>query len=233
MRPIISITTIPSRLPHIQPCLDSLKRQMGFHGSKIPVFLWIPAYVERLDQKFDGHIPPWAKWTRYEVVKDLGPITKLIPGLAISQTVITADDDCIYPVNWAKELLIHHERHRKNAYAYRGKKIKKGQSYNIPRPIMDKFSEVNFITGVHGAIYNKSMFDERISDSKHRMTDDVVISANLFNRGTPMFVIPKRGQIENYNVGNVKMCNVDDLYTQNKDGVNNNKAINDLYWGVK
>jgi len=45
MNTIISLTTIPTRLPHIKPVIESLKVQ-GF-----PVHLWIPQSVSTLQYR--------------------------------------------------------------------------------------------------------------------------------------------------------------------------------------
>ena len=158
---IISLTTLPSRLPHIEAGIKSLKKQ-GF-----PIYLWIPKYVKRLDQKFSGEIPEFLKDINYEIVEDRGSITKLLGGLEIANDfLITADDDVIYPKNWAKNLINYYDSlTQKGACCYRGREFKgkKMTSYRNTR-LVEKHKEVrkvNIVCGTWGALYHKDMFTRR------------------------------------------------------------------------
>ncbi|MFT3671395.1 hypothetical protein [Aestuariivirga sp.] len=102
---IVSLSTIPSRLPHIAPTLKSLLRQ-----SRAPkrIVLNLPAYSLR--EKTDYMVPDFLKaLSAVEVIRcdDLGPATKLTPTLlreTPSQAIIVVDDDRIYPPTLVAEL---------------------------------------------------------------------------------------------------------------------------------
>lgn len=102
---IVSLSTIPSRLPFLAPTLKSLLRQ-----SRAPkrIVLNLPAYSLR--EKTAYVVPECLKaLSAVEIARcdDLGPATKLTPALLRElpdQTVIVVDDDRIYPPTLVAEL---------------------------------------------------------------------------------------------------------------------------------
>ncbi len=102
---IISLTTIPSRLPLIALTLKSLLRQ-----SRAPrrIVLNLPEFSKR--EKVPYVIPDELKSLAcVEIARceDMGPATKAIPTLlreTPEQLVIIVDDDRIYPANLVADL---------------------------------------------------------------------------------------------------------------------------------
>ena len=102
---IISLTTIPSRLPHIATTLKSLMRQ-----SRAPkrIVLNLPAFSKREQVAYT--VPDFVKALKaVEVARcdDMGPATKVVPTLmreAADQLIIVVDDDRIYPANLVADL---------------------------------------------------------------------------------------------------------------------------------
>ncbi len=102
---IVSLTTIPSRLPLIADTLKSLMRQ-----SRAParIHLNVPAFSKRENRPY---VVP-EKLTELKSVEivateDWGPATKLIPTLLsqpADQMIIVVDDDRIYPANLIADL---------------------------------------------------------------------------------------------------------------------------------
>ena len=193
MNIIISLTTIPSRIEHIEPCIRSLVAQ------GLPVYLWTVEKIERSDIRLE-RIPPFLTDTgvHVEVVEDRGPITKLLPALEHGfDTIITADDDCEYGKNWAARLLNWAKKLPNAALGYRGR-ILTGRGYKQSRLIkkshIKKPVSVNIITGVEGALYHVKMFDMSIYDEWQcwPTNDDLVIAAHLKRRNVMRYIIPSK-----------------------------------------
>ncbi len=95
---IVCLTTIPSRLPHIERTIKSLLYQ-----SRRPqhIRLHLPAFSHREQRPYI--IPDWLKSLQcVEIIscEDYGPVTKLIPALQSlkpDQKILIVDDDMIYP----------------------------------------------------------------------------------------------------------------------------------------
>jgi len=102
---IVSLTTIPSRLPLIEDTLKSLMRQ-----SRVParIHLNVPAFSKRENCPYV--IPEELRRLKsVEIVAtdDWGPATKLIPTLlsqSADRMIIVVDDDRIYPANLVCDL---------------------------------------------------------------------------------------------------------------------------------
>jgi hypothetical protein len=102
---VVSLTTIPSRLPHIEATIKSLLDQT-LPPAKI--VLNVPDYSERERRGYD--VPPQlATLSVVEVHRcdDLGPATKLIPTLRRCRPddlIVVVDDDRIYPRTFLADL---------------------------------------------------------------------------------------------------------------------------------
>ncbi len=102
---VVTLTTIPSRLPHIATTLKSLMRQ-----SRAParIVLNLPHHSKRENAAYA--VPDFLQGLKSVVVhrcEDMGPATKAIPTLlreAPTQKIIVVDDDRIYPHNLVADL---------------------------------------------------------------------------------------------------------------------------------
>lgn len=199
MTTIISLTTIPDRIEHIEPCVRSLVAQ------GLPVHLWAVEKIARSDTVL-GKLPAFLAdaGVHVEIVPDCGPITKLLPALRTGfDVILTADDDCIYGAGWAKRLLAWSHKRPKAALGYRGR-ILNDKGYRdsrlvlksrITRPVW-----VDVITGVYGALYRAAMFDDEIYAEWERwpMNDDLVIAAHLRRRKVRRCIVPAAVKIIDY-----------------------------------
>lgn len=176
---VISLTTIPQRLPYIEPVLDSLIAQ-GF-----PVYLWVPQYARGMPFV---KAPPFLDKVRWSIVEDQGPLTKLLPALQFDQ-IITADDDTIYGPGWAHGLIQWSTGD--SVIAYRGRIWKPGSTYRSSRIIRNPTTptRVDLVTGCCGALYERTFFDDLIYRNQHKCptNDDLVISASIT---VPIYVVP-------------------------------------------
>lgn len=196
-KPIISLSTIPERIAHIEPCLDSLNRQ------GLDVHLWISRYCHRTGSQFDT-LPDFVKRKCYVhclATMDLGPAMKLIPSLLAGyERVITADDDRVYEDGWADNLLQASERLPETAIAYRGRRLTGKKTYSNSKEIMDVDEDmpVDILTGCLGAYYERDMFTDsflvhyRFSGCRSDLAnnDDLLFSDHLRTNEVPM-VVPK------------------------------------------
>ena len=193
-RAIISVTVLPSRLPHCRGCIESLA------GQGLPLYVWAPEEVERTGDVFEG----WPEWMQglvdfATVTADRGPIGKLLSALPLADIVLTADDDVVYGDGWADGLLEWHGRMGDVALGYRGR-VFRDRRYNNSRLVVEpsKPMTVDLLTGTWGALYRADWFADSIYDEwcVCRLNDDIVINAHLKRRGVQRVVIPKECEIE-------------------------------------
>jgi hypothetical protein len=103
---IISLTTIPPRMPLIGPTIESLLSQ------DVPIdkiILWVPENYRRKDfNDFElPRLPEGVELQRCPI--DYGPATKILPAVQLYRgqdvRIIYCDDDRIYFPDWARHLL--------------------------------------------------------------------------------------------------------------------------------
>ena len=226
MGPIISLTTIPSRIEHIQPCIASLLRQ------GLPVYLWVQKEVKRTRTMLRT-VPAFLEnvsGLTVAVVEERGPITKLLPALEAGfKTVITADDDLTYGDGWA-EGLVEARWIQPGVVSYRGRIIVEGQPYNQSTVIKNTVKNVNFVTGVQGTIYQRKFFEDSIFSEWEDwpMNDDIVISAHLNRRGIPITVVPFPPGCKVEILGKVSKINA--LNKINVKGKLNDEGLTKVFW---
>lgn len=195
MKPIISLTTIPERVAHIEPCLASLDNQGP------DVHLFIALRNQRIGSQFDS-LPNFVDkycFVHCIVGSDLGPATKLIPALRRGyERVITADDDRIYAEGWADKLLEAADRLTGTAIAFCGRRLTKSKTYSDGEKIVDvkEDTSVDILTGCMGTYYERAMFADdflenysfsgRKSDPANN--DDLLVSDHLWSNSIPMIV---------------------------------------------
>lgn len=219
---IISLTTIPSRLPHIEPVINSLTHQT----IQCPVHVWIPKECTRLNQIFDGKIPKFLKHrlVRYEVIKDVGPVSKLYYAIDKDQEFITVDDDVSYGplftagfMKWKQKL--------NGALCYRGRQLTNGKyETSVLFKGNGRGVSVDIVTGTWGVYYRSEWFKDFKPVERFRMVDDIVISGHLKNKGIGMFAIPLHTPIKPL----PELYSKDDLFRHNRNHRNNNEAIKNL-----
>lgn len=206
---IVSLTSIPSRLPLIERTLKSLMRQ-----SYAPrrIVLNLPRFSKRegvayvAPQFLDGMASVTIRWC-----DDMGPATKLLPTLlneAPDTPIIVVDDDRIYPENLVADLMAAAGRDPGSAFCMSGWVVPDDLTdrpttvwTNLrmlpPAPIrarrLTKPTEVDILQGLSGYLVRPSFFDvAAITDYAHApkeafFVDDVWISAHCRAR---RFVIP-------------------------------------------
>ena len=210
MSAIISLTTIPDRIKHIEPCIRSLVAQ------GLPVYLWAVEKIARSETRL-GKLPSFLAdaGVHVEVVEDCGPITKLLPALRRGfETILTADDDRVYGDGWARDLLAWSNELPDAALGYRGRLFGKARTYEKSRVIWapKRPTQVELITNCRGGLYRSCFFAASFFEEWRQWprNDDIVISAHLQRRGIPIVIIPCH-----FRTKRTKAYNIRPLFGQN------------------
>lgn len=109
---VISLTTIPSRMPHIGPTLQSLLNQRTAFDE---INLYIPKHYRRFPD-YDGSLPDVPEGISLrQVDEDFGPASKVLHAVRDyadqACEILFCDDDRLYPPDWTESFL--QARHHK------------------------------------------------------------------------------------------------------------------------
>jgi hypothetical protein len=208
---VVTLTTIPSRLPHIGTTLKSLMRQTR---APARIVLNLPHYSKRENANYV--VPDFLLELKSVVVhrcEDMGPATKVIPTLmreTPAQKIIVVDDDRIYPPNLVADLDDAATRDEHSAFGMSGWVVPADLTdrpttiwANLkmlpPAPVrarrLDALLAVDILQGLSGYLVRPAFFDlTRLSDYSGApeaafYVDDVWISGHC---NAPRFVIPAR-----------------------------------------
>ncbi len=208
---VVSLTTIPSRLPLIERTLKSLMRQAL---APRRIVLNLPRFSRRESVAYE--VPSFLAGLEAVSVRwceDLGPATKLLPTLAAEApetAIIVVDDDRIYPANLVADLMAAAGRDPLSAFGMSGWVVPADLTdrpttvwsnlfMRAPAPIrarrLSRPVEVDIVQGLSGYVVRPSFFDlARVADyggapQEAFFVDDVWISAHCRAR---RFVIPAR-----------------------------------------
>ena len=213
---IISLTSIPSRLPLIERTLKSLMRQSV---APARIVLNLPHFSKR---EGVAYVAPaflsGLQSVRIRWCEDVGPATKLLPSLtgeARDARIIVVDDDRIYPANLVADLVAASDRDPDSAFCMSGWVVPADLTdrpttiwSNLrmlpPAPIrarrLSRPIAVDIVQGLSGYLVRPSFFDVKaITDYSTApreafFVDDVWISAHCL---APRYVIPsKRGNYQ-------------------------------------
>lgn len=208
---IVSLTSIPSRLPLIERTLKSLMRQSA---APARIVLNLPRFSKREGVAYEA--PAFLEGIKAVSIRwceDVGPATKLLPSLtgeAPDQRIIVVDDDRIYPANLVADLIAASDRDPASAFCMSGWVVPTDLTdrpttiwSNLrmlpPAPVrarrLSKPMEVDIVQGLSGYLVKPSFFDiKAITDYSGApreafFVDDVWISAHCL---VPRYVVPSR-----------------------------------------
>ena len=208
---VFSMTTIPSRLEHIESTIKTLLRQ-----SRAPatIRLNVPKWSKREKKAYD--VPERIRALKAITIvecEDYGPATKLIPsvlGLEPDQRVVVVDDDRHYPANLLADLERASDENPDAAFGFCGWIVpedlvhRPANAYTIlfikpPAPILARRIRrqhaIDIVRGVSGYLVKPKFFDPKAlldySDAPECafFVDDVWISGHC---RAPKFVVPGR-----------------------------------------
>lgn len=183
MKKIISLTTLPDRIMHIKPCIDSLLIQENIDFIEMN----IPYISKRFNKTYE--IPEWL--TETEKIKifrteDYGPLTKAYPTLIRYKEnpciIILVDDDCIYSKGYF-QILINEYSKRENTIICGNGCIFKTRGIRIAS---DEVCDL--VQGFSGVVLPSNILTKKIenyiqfalSNDDGYLSDDIIIS-NIFS----------------------------------------------------
>ena len=169
----ITLTTIPSRIETIEKTINSLNNQILKPNI---IFLNIPYYYNRLNQKIDEKIVSQIKFDNVEVVRcdDFGPSTSFLgPIDKIKdkyECMIIVNDDHVYDKNMTK-IFIENFKENKINYSFYIQKIFK---INMAQAADGFLINTDLITGA------KNFYHKYVKNNKNlKVDDDLWISIYL------------------------------------------------------
>jgi len=123
MRVVVSLTTVPSRVSHINITLNSIQRQ-SYKPDDVYVCIPFKSQSESLDYKIPANLNDEFNIIRCQ---DYGPITKLVGVLPLETdpdtVIITVDDDVVYPEGMIEKMISKHREYTKCAIGSAGFKF--------------------------------------------------------------------------------------------------------------
>lgn len=199
--PVVTLTTIPSRLASIGPTLRSLLDQ---DQPPAKIVLAIPDYSERENCGYDETILA-ALPDRVSILRcqDQGPATKLLPALKAypNDPLIVVDDDTIYPRDFLKTLWEAHQSLPNSVLAYRGVNVTEGVPFGDLRhrfaTAVSEPTPIDIVFGTWGYLVPPNALDEGVHDyagfpEQVRWVDDVWISGHLARCGVRRLIVPAK-----------------------------------------
>ena len=208
--PVVTLTTIPSRIEHIGMTLKSLLDQ------SLPpaeIRLNVPHHSRRENRGYE--IPEWLSALATVAIvrcEDFGPATKLFPSLTAldaDAAIVVVDDDRIYPPDFLKVLASEAEADRDAAIGLSGwvvpadltdrpTTIRSNLYMQPPAPIrarrLRKRYEIDILQGFSGYLVRPRFFPDMEGMLTHRgappaafYVDDVWISGHCAAR---KYVVP-------------------------------------------
>jgi hypothetical protein len=172
---LVSLTTTSRRIGAIDAVVRSLLEQ----DTPAPVVLWLSREPYLLDEGVpEDAIPPALgalEGPRLAIryVRNIGPYRKLLPARRIhGGTIVTADDDTLYPRDWLSRLLALHARYPAAVCALRAHRMRgdaDGELLPYLRwPAWDGNEPGHdcFPTGKDGVLYPPGALDPRVDDEQ-------------------------------------------------------------------
>jgi hypothetical protein len=203
----VSLTTIDSRLPHLNRVIESLHQQ-EVQPKEIRLYISREPYL--LDKGIspdDPHLKELQKFPllRVKWVDNTGPYRKIVPFLqehfshhvATDELFVTVDDDTLYPSEFLRVLLETYQKHdcvvafRGRAMALEAAEIASYPSWGIG---LDYPSMSNLPTGKDGVLYSTRFFTRdfvRLDDAiaLAPTADDLWIKWQCGLNGVPAIVL--------------------------------------------
>jgi len=235
LRVVVSLSSIPSRLPHIFPALNSL---LGQTRPADALYLNLPHWSirEKRAYRIPSALAADGRIVVNRIAADLGPITKLVPVLRLETDprtlIVTVDDDAVYPPDLLATLIRFHRLLPAAALGLRGYRLPASGRYLEARiqcaSTIDRPLAVDVITAVSGALYRRAHFRPDFCAGapcppQSVFVDDAVIGAYLHAKAIPRYIVPYRLRepFSSY----IITCRSNPLWKINRDGRNDQTVI--------
>ena len=203
----VSLTSISSRIPTLPQTIRSLLEQ-SYSYLKVNLYLSKEPYlldegVPELSTKLSDLLKEAGDRFRISYVENSGPYRKLLPYLwenwGCSKTVVTVDDDTIYPSDWLEGLLEAHSIYG-CVVGYRGHQVKFNKKGIAPyrqwmrSGISHNPSPLILPTGKDGILYNTAFFPSSVMNLKDALqiaptVDDLWFRWNLALNGINTYLL--------------------------------------------
>jgi hypothetical protein len=242
-RVIVSFTTLPDRVNEIEPFLNSLREQIYKPDQ---IYMNIPRRCKRQDNReyvINPNVMKYETVINFNYIEDdYGPLTKLIGVLHLEiepeTLIITLDDDKVYDKNTIKDIVKYAMRYENSAIGRRGWILRRPE-FEWPKfsflPKACQIREptlVDVLTGVGGVGYRRKFFGDDFIRmdliEQCFMVDDIYINGYLAKQRIQRILIsstPNEFMKKHTDHLDKTYIHKSKLWTLNKDGENNNKAL--------
>ncbi len=195
-RTILTLTTSPKRIKHLQLVLNSLRNQIK---SPDAIYINLPDQYRNRDTYI---IPEWLEDSLDVTIlkggEDLGPLMKILPVLDVetdsNTLLITFDDDVLYPSDIISKFYSAVQKYPNSAFGSRGFNFT--NTRNNLEPIRGNHVPCNILQGYGACAYLRRHLDSRIIHNNllsqpeaFRFSDDVILSNHIASRGISRFTL--------------------------------------------
>tara|TARA_B110000977_G_C11072877_1_gene490188 strand:- start:759 stop:1601 length:843 start_codon:yes stop_codon:yes gene_type:complete len=245
---IISLTTIPHRISTLNQVIDSILR-----NTHLPNLIVLNLNVKDFPNKENDLPENLNRFLSKEIFEinwcneDRKSYEKLLPTLenyGFDNDIITIDDDVIYPTNFISTFINSKSKNLILCYRAREVRIHRGKflPYNTSRKIYHHPSlkpDFSYLfTGVGGVFYpanslNHDVLNYQLISDYFCHQDDIWFWINSISNGNKVKVIgldnkPMTKKDFKENFIDIASANTISLWSQNKDGANNEALSNAL-----
>ena len=195
-RTILTLTTSPKRIKHLQPVLNSLRNQVK---SPDAIYINLPDQYRNRDTYT---IPDWLEDSSDVTIlkggEDLGPLMKILPILDVetdsNTLLITVDDDVLYPSEIISKFHSAVQKYPDSAFGSRGFNFT--NTRNNFEPVRGNHVSCHILQGYGACAYLRRHLDSRIIHNNllsqpeaFRFSDDVILSNHIASRGISRFTL--------------------------------------------
>ena len=195
-RTILTLTTSPKRIKHIQLVLNSLRNQVK---SPDAIYINLPDQYRNRDTYT---IPDWLEDASDVIIlkggEDLGPMMKILPVLDVetdsNTLLITFDDDVLYPSDIISKFYSAVKKCPNSAFGSRGFNFT--NTRNNLEPVRGNHVPCHILQGYGACAYLRRHLDSRSIHNNlfsqpeaFRFSDDVILSNHIASRGISRFTL--------------------------------------------
>ena len=202
---IVSITSYPARMYDLHFALHSLLSQ-SFKPERIVLWLGEDKFPKGRASVPKLVLDMEKRGLEIRFCKDVRSFTKLLPALAAfpGKTIVTADDDIYYDVDWLWGLVAAHQTNPSAIWAVRAYDMGLSSDGEVCLSSYQQWPMIregaspsfcNFLTGVGGVLYPPGVLHDDVSDLEifqevSPLNDDIWFWAMAVHKGTKIGVVP-------------------------------------------
>lgn len=194
---MVSLTTIPSRIDRVHVSIESILRQSI---RPVRVVLWLSdRSFPDINQLPTPLIKQMERGLEIHQCDTDWPHQKLLPSLNKwpNATIVTADDDIIYPVDWLEDLCSVYKQNPNTIVCRRARVMAldqaggfaKYETWSLKGRQLTYPSHLIFPTGVNGTLYPPGVLHDDVHDLRQAeilcpKADDIWFKVMAFRKGT-------------------------------------------------